>query len=203
MTAIKRFTPDYKMHAVRFEAFAREAEHGEYVRFEDHQQEVTTLKAERDALAVENQALNNFIANSCYVWAGEDPAWHPAIDHSPETPATNQLSVEESRFLTDAITAAGLLSCGKQDKGLARRITDFCVAKIGNYNPAKLRNETPATDSALAAIRLEAKIEGANELAERIAEMHSKTAPGSNIEKKLMFAAEAAIAYANGLREAK
>ncbi|EOE2144728.1 hypothetical protein ACKCRG_003961 [Serratia marcescens] len=60
-----------------------------------------------------------------------------------------------------------------------------------------------ATDAALAAIRLEAKIEGANELAERIAEMHSKTAPGSNIEKKLMFAAEAAIAYANGLREAK
>ncbi|MFN1145373.1 hypothetical protein [Serratia liquefaciens] len=62
---------------------------------------------------------------------------------------------------------------------------------------------TPATDAALAAISLEAKIEGANELAERIAEMHSKTAPGSNIEKKLMFAAEAAIAYANGLREAK
>ena len=230
MTTIKRFTPDYKMHAVRFEAFAREAEHGELVRFDAHQQVVSALEAERDALevrlrnaltseqesiqrahaanqtidalAVENQALNNFIANSCYVWAGEDPAWHPAIDHSPETPATNQLSVEESRFLTDAITAAGLLSCGKQDKGLARRITDFCVAKIGNSNPAKLRNETPATDSALAAIRLEAKIEGANELAERIAEMHSKTAPGSNIEKKLMFAAEAAIAYANGLREA-
>ncbi|MBH3006797.1 hypothetical protein [Serratia ureilytica] len=63
--------------------------------------------------------------------------------------------------------------------------------------------EIPATDAALAAIRLDAKIEGANELAERIAEMHSKTAPGSNIEKKLMFAAEAAIAYANGLREAK
>jgi hypothetical protein len=63
--------------------------------------------------------------------------------------------------------------------------------------------ETPATSAAIAAIRLEAKIEGANELAERIAEMHSKTAPGSNIEKKLMFAAEASIAYANGLREAK
>lgn len=121
------------------------------------------LKAERDALAdrvnalaVENQALNNFIANSCYVLAGEDPAWHPAIDHSPETPATNQLSVEESRFLTDAITAAGLLSCGKQDKSLARRITDFCVAKIGNSNPAKLRNETAATDAALAAIEVRA-----------------------------------------------
>lgn len=37
MTTIKRFTPDYKMHAVRFEAFAREAEHGELVQFDDHQ----------------------------------------------------------------------------------------------------------------------------------------------------------------------
>ncbi|MEX0633301.1 hypothetical protein M8494_19720 [Serratia ureilytica] len=37
MTTIKRFTPDYKMHAVRFDA---------------HQQEVSALKAERDALEV-------------------------------------------------------------------------------------------------------------------------------------------------------
>ncbi|HEJ7928008.1 TPA: hypothetical protein SMI23_001795 [Serratia marcescens] len=65
MTTIKRFTPDYKMHAVRFEAFAREAEHGEYVRFDAHQQVVSALKAERDALAdrvnalaVENAALS-------------------------------------------------------------------------------------------------------------------------------------------------
>ena len=59
MTTIKRFTPDYKMHAVRFEAFAREAEHGEYVRFDAHQQKVSALEAERDALAVENAALKS------------------------------------------------------------------------------------------------------------------------------------------------
>ncbi|MBH2953693.1 hypothetical protein I5L41_06190 [Serratia marcescens] len=59
MTTIKRFTPDYKMHAVRFEAFAREAEHGELVQFDDHQQVVSTLEAERDALAVENAALKD------------------------------------------------------------------------------------------------------------------------------------------------
>lgn len=58
MTTIQRFTPDYKMHAVRFEAFAREAEHGEYVRFDAHQRAVSALEAERDALAVENQALS-------------------------------------------------------------------------------------------------------------------------------------------------
>ncbi|HGE8495743.1 TPA: hypothetical protein ACKPX5_001576 [Serratia marcescens] len=52
MTTIKRFTPDYKMHAVRFEAFAREAEHGELVRFDAHQQVVSALEDERDALEV-------------------------------------------------------------------------------------------------------------------------------------------------------
>ncbi|HGM6902768.1 TPA: hypothetical protein ACKQDC_001371 [Serratia marcescens] len=65
MTTIKRFNPDYRMHAVRFEAFAREAEHGEYVQFDAHQQTVSALEAERDAqqkradaLAVENAALS-------------------------------------------------------------------------------------------------------------------------------------------------
>ncbi|SOD33751.1 hypothetical protein SAMN06272783_2751 [Serratia sp. JKS296] len=57
MTNIKRFNPDYIMHAARFEPFAREAEHGEYVLFDAHQQVVSALKAERDALAVENAAL--------------------------------------------------------------------------------------------------------------------------------------------------
>lgn len=57
MTTIKRFTPDYAMHAARFEPFAREAEHGEYVRFDAHQQKVSALEAERDAMAVENAAL--------------------------------------------------------------------------------------------------------------------------------------------------
>ncbi|MFK3762492.1 hypothetical protein [Serratia ureilytica] len=52
MIAIKRFNPDFRMHAVRFEAFAREAEHGELVQFGDHQQTVTSLEAKRDALAV-------------------------------------------------------------------------------------------------------------------------------------------------------
>lgn len=158
------------------------------------------LKAERDALAVENAALNNFIATSCYVWAGEDPAWHPAIDHSPETPATNKLSVEESRFLTDAITAAGLLSCGKQDKCLARRITDFCVAKIGNSNPAKLRNETPATSAALAAI----EARGVEKFAERMLTLaNDPTYSTASHRNDLRDAGAKAKDYATELREAK
>ena len=83
---IQRYNPDYKMHAVRFEAFAREAEHGELVRFDAHQQVVSTLEAERDALAVENAALADALSliSHCY-------------KHSPhiqsmcvvETPATD------------------------------------------------------------------------------------------------------------------
>ncbi|EFS0688439.1 hypothetical protein H2P26_004539 [Salmonella enterica] len=85
-------------------------------------------EAKISALATENVGLNNFIAASCFVYAGELGYW-PAIDHSPEIPATNQLSIAESQFLTDVMTAAGLLSCGKRDKQLAQRLADFCVSK--------------------------------------------------------------------------
>lgn len=61
---VQRYNPDYVMHAARFEPFARETEHGEFVRFEDHQQVVSAVEADLDALAdrvnslaVENQAL--------------------------------------------------------------------------------------------------------------------------------------------------
>jgi hypothetical protein len=113
------------------------AESHRALRAETAAHENTQMQLEK--MAAENAGLNNFIASSCYVLAGEEATWHPAIDHAPETPATDQLSLEESQFLTDVITAAGLLSCGKQDKGLAGRIADFCVAKRGNSNPAQLR----------------------------------------------------------------
>ncbi|HCB1445090.1 hypothetical protein [Serratia marcescens] len=81
MTTIKRFTPDYKMHAVRFEAFAREAEHGELVRFDAHQQVVSAVEAERDAqqkradaLAVRNEILTAFLTEGFNI-AGKGGSW--------------------------------------------------------------------------------------------------------------------------------
>ncbi len=100
---------------------------------------IENLQMQVEKLAAENAGLNNFIASSCYVLAGEEAAWHPAIDHAPETPAINQLSIAESQFLTDVMTAAGLLSCGKRDTQLAKRLADFCVSKRGGSNPAQLR----------------------------------------------------------------
>lgn len=82
MTTIKRFNPDYKMHAARFEAFARETEHGELVRFDAHQQVVSALEAERDALAdrvnalaVERDAARNALASIYKTVTGELPEW--------------------------------------------------------------------------------------------------------------------------------
>ncbi|HIE4798990.1 TPA: hypothetical protein ACXNDR_001647 [Serratia marcescens] len=169
MTTIKRFTPDYKMHAVRFEAFAREAEHGEFVKFSDYEALVSELASIRQLNA--------------------------------QTLQVKLTMAETIKKLTDRVNALAVENAALKDAcGGDGSYRDCPGCAHSQYIESP---ETPATDAALAAIRLEAKIEGANELAERIAEMHSKTAPGSNIEKKLMFAAEAAIAYANGLREAK
>ncbi|MGQ8703914.1 hypothetical protein [Serratia marcescens] len=76
MTTIKRFTPDYKMHAVRFEAFAREAEHGELVQFDDHQQAVSDLEAERDAARNAIAAIYKAVTGECPEWSN----WHAYLD---------------------------------------------------------------------------------------------------------------------------
>ncbi|HGM7400473.1 TPA: hypothetical protein ACKQGK_004447 [Serratia marcescens] len=123
MTTIKRFTPDYKMHAVRFEAFAREAEHGEYVRFDAHQQKVSALEAERDALAVENAALKD----AC----GGDGSYRdcPACAHSqyiesPETPATSA-----------ALAAIQALGVEKFADDLHKTAMSLCPVKPDNTAP--------------------------------------------------------------------
>ncbi|MFZ8680613.1 hypothetical protein ACO1ZA_23265, partial [Enterobacter bugandensis] len=114
-----------------FKSDWHESKDGPMVRHEDY----AALEARCAALAAENAGLDNFIASSCFVYAGELGYW-PAIDHSPEIPVTNQLSLVESRFLTDVMTAAGLLSCGKRDKQLAQRLADYCVSKRMGSNPA-------------------------------------------------------------------
>lgn len=50
--------------------------------------------ARSNALAAENAGLNKFIAESCFVQAGEIPSWHQAIDHAPETPTTSAFLAE-------------------------------------------------------------------------------------------------------------
>ncbi|EAC1084482.1 hypothetical protein CRR46_19335 [Salmonella enterica] len=58
------------------------------------QEATEKLVQERNALAAENETLNKFIAASCFVQAGEELAWYPAIDHAPETQATDAFLAE-------------------------------------------------------------------------------------------------------------
>ncbi|MGP3038431.1 hypothetical protein [Serratia nevei] len=130
MTTIKRFTPDYKMHAVRFEAFAREAEHGELVQFDDHQQVVSAVEAERDALEIR---LRNALIS-------EQEAIQRA--HAANQTA-DDLAVENAGF-KHALSVI-LEHVDVTDKGQAG-----VVAMIANDE--LFNSETPATDAALAAI---------------------------------------------------
>ncbi|MDK1709068.1 hypothetical protein QOM18_12185 [Serratia marcescens] len=119
---VQRYNPDYVMHAARFEPLAREAEHGEYVRFYDYQQVVSKLGAERDALAVEYAALKD--------------AMHP------EMISDEVLDVfsDTAKYNHD--------SCGSWSWLWIKNANEVIRAVMGSMT----NSETPATDAALAAI---------------------------------------------------
>lgn len=96
---VQRYNPDYVMHAARFAPFAREAEHGEYVKFSDYEALVSELASSRqinaqtlqvkltmaetikeltdrvNALAVERDAARNALASIYKTVTGEHPEW--------------------------------------------------------------------------------------------------------------------------------
>lgn len=115
---VQRYNPDYVMHAARFAPFARENDHGEFVKFSDYE----ALKAERDALAdrvkalaVENAALEaavdgfnqelygkGFEVLGWHLNGDTEPLdnWFGENDWNPETPVTDAaLAAIEVRIL--------------------------------------------------------------------------------------------------------
>ncbi|HGO4163062.1 TPA: hypothetical protein ACK1B7_004398 [Serratia marcescens] len=123
---VQRYNPDYVMHAARFAPFAREAEHGEFVKFSDYEalgSELTssqqinaqtlqvkltmaeTIKELTDrvnALAVENAALKESLESICNAYNEEltdllDIAVKMAV--KLQTPATDAaLAAIQARF---------------------------------------------------------------------------------------------------------
>lgn len=126
MTTIKRFTPDYKMHAVRFEAFAREAEHGEFVKFSDYEALVSELASIRQINAQTLQVKLTM-----------------AESIKKLTDRVNGLAVENAGF-KHALSVI-LEHVDVTDKGPAG-----VVAMIANDE--LFNSETPATSAALADI---------------------------------------------------
>ncbi|MFK8871765.1 hypothetical protein [Serratia sarumanii] len=173
MTTIQRFTPDYKMHAVRFEAFAREAEHGEYVRFDAHQQEVIALKAERDAQQKRADALEVRLRNALI-------SEQEAIQRAH---AANQ-TIDALAVENQALSAALSLISGSY--GLSPHIQSMCAV------------DTPTTDSALAAVQARAKAEAFAEIIEFI-----DRRSGLAEMKTQWDLSSAIVAHISELREAK
>ncbi len=145
---VQRYNPDYVMHAARFAPFARENEHGEFVKFSDYEALVSELASSRqinaqtlqvkltmaeaikeltarvNALAVENQALKSAITGKAYIDFVTSNGWNP-----------------------------GMKTINGKFAGFMDAEIDFgCMA----YDHAKKlidAVETPATDAALSAIQ--------------------------------------------------
>ncbi|HGM5165099.1 TPA: hypothetical protein ACKPZB_001439 [Serratia marcescens] len=95
---VQRYNPDYVMHAARFAPFAREAEHGEFVKFSDYEALVSELTSSQqinaqtlqvkltmaetikeltdrvNALAVRNEILTAFLTEGFNI-AGKGGSW--------------------------------------------------------------------------------------------------------------------------------
>ena len=174
MTTIKRFTPDYAMHAARFEPFAREAEHGEFVKFSDY-----------ESLASELASSWQINAQTLQVKLTMAEAIKKLTDR------VNALAVENAGF-KHALSVI-LEHVDVTDKGQAG-----VVAMIANDE--LFNSETPATDAALAAI----EARGVEKFADRMLTLaNDPTYSTASHRNDLRDAGAKAMSYATELREAK
>ncbi|HIE1217672.1 TPA: hypothetical protein ACXJRX_000899 [Serratia marcescens] len=198
---VQRYNPDYVMHAARFAPFAREAEHGEFVKFSDYEALVSEL-----ARSLQNNAQTLQVKLTMAETIKELTDRVNALER--------QLSMSEAKckgYFSDA--AAALVRCDAlavdnagfkhalsvilehvdvTDKGQAG-----VVAMIANDE--LFNSETPATSAALAAIQAQGVEKFADDLQRTAMALCSvkpdNTAPGAY--------ARLARSFAKKLREAK
>ncbi len=160
MTTIKRFTPDYKMHAVRFEDFAREAEHGEFVKFSDYEALVSELASSRQINA---QTLQVKLTMAETIKELTDRV--NALER--------QLSMSEAKckgYFSDAASALVRCDALAVESAALKSAVDLIASAYTEGEPAgfeidRARNiETPATSAALADI----EARGVEKLAEKL-----------------------------------
>ncbi|BEO65056.1 hypothetical protein SMQE31_05640 [Serratia marcescens] len=120
MTTIKRFNPDYAMHAARFEPFAREAEHGEFVKFSDYEALVSELASSRQINAQTLQVKLTMadsikeLTDRVNALAVENAAMRAAIDDIADT-----LETGTDGMLFTAVDNAVNLEVTQTDAALA------------------------------------------------------------------------------------
>ncbi|PTA77145.1 hypothetical protein [Serratia sp. Nf2] len=131
---VQRYNPDYVMHAARFAPFAREAQHGEFVKFFDYE----VLKADRDALAQRIERLSGMLTESRV-------ATKSAEERADALAVENAARGEIIERLIGIFTASGYHAMQNSHDPCSSLLFDaFQVIR------------QPATDAALAAIQEQA-----------------------------------------------
>ncbi|HAX9724046.1 TPA: hypothetical protein JS159_002065 [Serratia marcescens] len=142
MTTIKRFTPDYKMHAARFEPFARETEHGELVKLSDYEALVSELASSRQINAQTLQVKLTM-----------------AETIKGLTDRVNALAVENAALKARSIKLFNLGYLRGHESTVDGYFVDVHWCDIDTYHDDVVaeiiedEGETSATDAALAAIQ--------------------------------------------------
>ncbi|WP_288399721.1 hypothetical protein [uncultured Serratia sp.] len=171
---VQRYNPDYVMHAARFAPFARENEHGEFVKFSDYEALVSELAT--------SQQINT------------------------QTLQVKLTMAETIKELTDRVNALAVENAALKDGFewlYAVVSSDEVSIPDEKYsavtNAAAVLSETPATDTALAAIQAQGVEKFADDLHKTAMAMCSvkpeNTTPGAY--------AGMARSFAKKLREAK
>ncbi|MBH2937735.1 hypothetical protein I5Q40_22335 [Serratia marcescens] len=130
---VQRYNPDYVMHAARFAPLAREAEHGEFVKFSDYEALVSELASSRQINAQTLQVKLTM-----------------AETIKELTDRVNALAEENAALNESAADLRRQAFNGRRNSHNCGpfQYSDLCESII-----EATKAETPATDAALAAIQ--------------------------------------------------
>ncbi|MFV9175979.1 hypothetical protein [Serratia marcescens] len=178
---VQRYNPDYVMHAARFAPFAREAEHGEFVKFSDYESLVSELASSRQINA---QTLQVKLTMADTI--------------KELTDRVNALAVEsvELRHIAERIVNA-LYAAGYEPEENSLHPWKSLI-----FDAEKALN-TPATDAALAAIQAQGVEKLIKMKMEQLASMHPDTHAFGATAESLRAQINELQAFAAQLREGK
>ncbi|MGM1347685.1 hypothetical protein [Serratia liquefaciens] len=176
---IKRFNPDFSLSISHELAYMRETPEGGYVAHGDYAtlfSELEVVKAERDALAVDNAELKSAVTAKAYIDFIESNGWN-----------------------------AGVKTINGKFAGFMDPEVDFGSMTFEHAKKLIDAVETPATSAALAAIRADAMAEGAEIVASKAQVIYQERHKSGDFESagKYLTTIKFANNIASDIREAK
>ncbi|HID3459570.1 TPA: hypothetical protein ACXE2W_002224 [Serratia marcescens] len=180
---VQRYNPDYVMHAARFAPFAREAEHGEFVKFSDYEALVSELASSRQINAQTLQVKLTM-----------------AETIKEQTDRVNALAVENVELKAAVADLRRMAINGRRNSHNCGpfQYSDLCESII-----EATKVENPATSAALAAIEAQGVEKLIKLKMEQLASMHPDTHAFGATAESLRAQINELQAFATELREAK